>query len=90
MHTESPTFQFDFSLREPITERPKPYIPREPPIAEKIPCYRCGHLMEAIRQKDAGWLKPIAEAPGREDGEEILGYACMNEDCLEGKFDSAK
>jgi len=46
--------------------------------------------MEAIRQKDAGWLKPIAEAPGREDGEEILGYACMNEDCLEGKFDLAK
>jgi len=90
MHTERPTIQLNKVYRDPITERPKPYVPRTPPEAEKIPCFRCGQPMAVIRQKDAGWLKPISEAPGREDGEDILGYACMNEDCLDGKFDLVK
>jgi hypothetical protein len=91
-HTESPTIQLaavnTYALQtERITERPKPYIPRQPPIAENIPCFRCGNPLTPIRQKDAGYLRPIAEAPGHEDGEDILGYACMDLDCLDGKYD---
>ena len=91
-HTESPTVQLEavclqFEEPQTITERPKPYVPRRPPVADVVPCHRCGHPMEAIRQKHAGWLRLIAEAPGREDGEEILGYACMDLECLDGKYD---
>ena len=84
---ETPTIVLPAIRVEPITERPKPYVPRVPPNAEIIPCPRCGHPMEVIRQKDAGWLLPIAEAPGREDGEDILGYSCMRQACLDGAYD---
>lgn len=72
---------------EPITERPKPFIPRTPPEPEELYCEKCGARLEAIRVKHAGWLRLTAEAPGREDGEDILGYSCMNSDCLDGQFD---
>jgi hypothetical protein len=87
MHTESPTIKIEVIHREKITERPRPYVPQEPPLAEVVPCHRCGRPMDAIRQKDAGYLIPIAQKPGHEDGEVILGYACMNRDCLDGAFD---
>jgi len=87
MRTELPTIKITAVQTDPITLRPAPYVPRVPPQAEVIPCPRCNRPMEAIRQKDAGWLKTIAEAPGHEDGEDILGYACFREDCLDGGYD---
>lgn len=86
-HAESPTVQIEAIHPDTITERPQPYIPSVPPVPETVPCCRCGRPMSAIRQKDAGWLKSIARAPGREDGEEILGYACFEDDCLNGAYD---
>lgn len=91
-HTESPTIQLEAvcpQLEEPqtITERPKPYVPREPPKAEIVHCHRCGQPMQALRVKDAGWLHPINHGTACEDGEDILGYACMDLACLDGKYD---
>ena len=55
---------------------------------KEIVCPRCGRLMTAILSRDAGWL-PMTDS-GHADGNEVLGYCCMRDDCLEGAYGMRK
>lgn len=55
-----------------------------------ICCPRCARMMTAVLAKDAGWV-PMADTPsGYADGDEVLGYSCQRDDCLDGAFDSLR
>lgn len=54
----------------------------------KFECPRCGRLMTAILSGDAGWL-PMTDN-GHADGNEVLGYHCLRDDCLDGCYDMVK
>jgi hypothetical protein len=54
---------------------------------EDICCPNCGRMMTAVLAKDAGWLEFTDS--GRADGNEVLAYSCMRDDCLEGQYQKA-
>lgn len=54
-------------------------------VHSDVCCPRCHRQMTAVLMKDAGFVRMTDR--GYEDGNEVLAFSCMRDDCLDGAYD---